>query len=172
MLLQVSLKHTVELIPTRSSLLVRLKDLGDQESWRSFYETYSPLIYRAAIKRGLAHAEGEDVVQESVIAVSRKIERFQYHEANGSFKSWLLRLTSWQIAQQFRKRKSEPALPGHAEGSTGDPTEIESIADPARPELKALWDREWEQNLLDAAIRNVKHKVDAKNYQIFDLCFF
>jgi RNA polymerase sigma-70 factor (ECF subfamily) len=172
MLSQVSLKHAVELIPTRSSLLAALKDLGDQERWRTFYETYSPLIYRTAAKAGLAHAEAEDVVQETVIAVSKRIIRFQYHAANGSFKNWLLRLTSWQIGRQFRKRKSEPALSCQAESSTGDPAEIESIPDPASPELEALWDREWEQNLLGAAIRSVKHKVDAKNYQIFDLCFF
>ena len=29
-----------ELIPTRWSLLGRLKDFGDQESWQEFYDTY------------------------------------------------------------------------------------------------------------------------------------
>jgi len=31
-------------IPTRSSLLGRLKDWEDQESWRDFFETYWRLI--------------------------------------------------------------------------------------------------------------------------------
>jgi hypothetical protein len=32
-------------IPTRSTLLSRLKDLGDDQSWRRFFDTYWKLIY-------------------------------------------------------------------------------------------------------------------------------
>ena len=31
-------------IPTRQSLLARLKDVADQESWREFFDTYWRLI--------------------------------------------------------------------------------------------------------------------------------
>ena len=35
--------------------------------------------------------------------------------------------------------------------------------------MEVLWNEEWESNLLDAALRRVKAKVDAKQYQVFDL---
>jgi len=63
-----------DLIPTRRSLLSRLKDWDDQESWRDFFNTYWKLIYATAIKAGLTHTEAEEVVQETVITISKKIK--------------------------------------------------------------------------------------------------
>ena len=51
-----------ELLPTRRSLLVRLRDWEDQSSWRDFFNTYWKFIYGVAIKSGLSDSEAEDVV--------------------------------------------------------------------------------------------------------------
>jgi len=68
-------------LPTRSSLLSRLRDLGDSGSWRDFFETYWRLLYNVARKSGLADAEAQDVVQDTVIAVARKMPGFHYDPA-------------------------------------------------------------------------------------------
>ena len=60
-----------DLIPTRRSLLGRLKDWRDNESWEDFFNTYWKLIYAFAIKRGLTHQEAEETVQEIFIAIWR-----------------------------------------------------------------------------------------------------
>jgi DNA-directed RNA polymerase specialized sigma24 family protein len=65
-------------IATRQSLLARLKDVEDQESWRDFFETYWEPIYRVALKHGLNDADAQELVQETVISVARKIEGFVY----------------------------------------------------------------------------------------------
>jgi RNA polymerase sigma factor (sigma-70 family) len=155
-----------ELLPTRQSLLSRLKDWQDQESWRVFFDTYWRFIYSAALKAGLTEAEAQDVVQETLISVSKHMVSFKY-DANGSFKSWLLRLTSWRVMDQFRKRP--PGLgnpPSQPNTATGTAT-IERVADPTHPALEALWDEEWERNLMQVALERVKKKVSAKQYQIF-----
>jgi hypothetical protein len=36
-------------------------------------------------------------------------------------------------------------------------------------DLEALWDREWEKNLMDAATERVKRRINAEHYQIFHL---
>ena len=92
-------------IPTRESLLSRIKRWDDQESWRDFFNTYWKLIYRAAIKAGLSDAEAQEVVQETVMVVAKKMEHFKYDPAKDSFKGWLLYLTRKQIAMQYRKRQ-------------------------------------------------------------------
>ena len=92
-------------IATRHSLLNRLKDWGDQTSWQDFFDTYWQLIYNVAIKAGLSDAEAQEVVQETVIAVSRKIGEFKADAEHGSFSAWLMQLTRWRIADQFRKRR-------------------------------------------------------------------
>ena len=47
--------------------------------------------------------------------------------------------------------------------------QIEELPDPAGINLEAIWDEEWEQNLMSAATERVKRAVDPKQYQIFDL---
>ena len=161
-----------DLIPTRQSLLSRLKDWNDQESWKVFFETYWKLIYKAAIKAGLNDAEAQDVVQETVISVFKSMPGFEYDAKKGSFKGWLLQLTRWRIADQLRKRLP---IGEYLERNTRTSTktkEFEGILDPVSHSLEALWDEEWENNLLEAAIERVKKKVDPKLYQAFDLYVF
>ena len=50
------LPNAEELIPTRDSLLSRLKDRHDDESWRDFFNTYWKLIYGVARKAGMTDA--------------------------------------------------------------------------------------------------------------------
>src|SRR2546426_10707649 len=111
-------------IPTRHSLLARLKDWGDQTSWQDFFDTYWRLIYNVAAKAGLTDTEAEEVVQETVITVAKKISEFKADPARGSFSAWLMHTTRWRIADQFRKRQKavqECCLSAAAEAG-GTPT--------------------------------------------------
>ena len=86
-------KKMENLIPTRRSLLSRLKNWEDQESWNDFSRIYRQLVYGVARQAGLNDAEADDVVQETFLAVAKKIREFKYDPAIGSFKSWLLHTT-------------------------------------------------------------------------------
>src|SRR2546428_12249251 len=97
--------NSIDSIRTRYSLLNRLKDLGDQTSWQDFFDTYWRLIYNVAVKAGLTDTEAQEVVQETVIAVAKKIAGFKADPARGSFSAWLMYTTRWRIADQFRKRQ-------------------------------------------------------------------
>lgn len=156
-----------DLASTRHSLLSRIKDWDDDESWRDFFNTYWKLIYSVAIQSGLSEQEAQDVVQETILALAKKIKEFKADPAFGSFRSYLLRLTRWRIADQFAKRKSRFHATPPSE-QTGTAT-IERVADPASLDLEHVWQREWEKNLVDAALERVKKKVKIKQYQIFDL---
>jgi|SRR5579862_3131315 len=165
------MKEKAQLIPTRRSLLSRLKNWDDQESWRIFFDTYWKLIYTAARRAGLTEPEAQDVVQETVICVLKSMGDFKYQSTHGSFKSWLLQLTSWRIGDQLRKRKPQMERRRNDETSTRTDT-VERVADPSSLDWQETWDEDWERNLMQAAIQRVKKKVDAKAYQIFDLLVF
>ena len=155
-----------ELIPTRASLIHRLKDWQDNSSWRDFFDTYWKLIYGVARKAGLTDAEAQDVVQETMVSVARHIPTFKYDPAIGSFKGWLLTMARWRIIGQFRKRGP---IADHARESDSDATAaVEKIADPTSQAIDAVWEAEWENNLLEAAITKVKRRIDPQKYQIFD----
>ncbi|HEX5221767.1 MAG TPA: sigma-70 family RNA polymerase sigma factor [Verrucomicrobiae bacterium] len=156
-------------IPTRQSLLGRLSNWSDQESWRVFFDTYWKLIYGAATRAGLTDAESQDVVQETVISVMKGMPNFKYDATKGSFKGWLLRLTSWRITDQLRKRQRRIEDRDRLRDPSTETKSIEQVADPVGVRLEATWDEEWEKNLLDAAMERVKKKVDPQHYQVFDL---
>ena len=157
-----------EMIPTRATLLLRLKNWQDQSSWQDFFDIYWKLIHRVAIKGGLTGTEADEVVQETMIAVAKQMPTFKYDPAVGSFKAWLLNLTRWRIADQIRRRKDSAELPlPTEETSLGTSTTNEPI-DPASENLDALWDAEWEANLLEAAVAKVKRRLEPEKFQIFD----
>src|SRR4029453_7320571 len=155
------------LIATRRSLVDRLANWDDQRRWQEFFDTYWKLIYLAARKSGLADAEAQEVVQETVITVAKNIDRLKYDPAVGSFKGWLLQITRWRIADQFRKREPEGAKRPHLQDDRFTAT-IERVPDSRIVDLVAVWETEWKDNLLEAAIARVKRKIDPKQFQIFD----
>ena len=104
-------KHEkAEFLPTRQTLLSRLKDLDDHESWRRFFDTYWKLIYPVATKARLQDTEAQDVLQETIISVSRNIGTFKYEPETCSFKTWFMRVTHSRISNQFRKRKKHAVV--------------------------------------------------------------
>lgn len=156
-----------EFIPTRQSLLSRLKNWDDSASWRDFFNTYWKLIYTVALKAGLTHTESQDVVQETMLGVAKSIGEFKYDPARAAFKTWLMQVTRHRISNQFARRKRYP--PPQAEPSQTDSTPLlEQVPDPAADGLETIWDAEWDKNLTDAALRRVKHRVPIQQYQMFD----
>src|SRR5260221_230564 len=157
-----------ELIPTRATLLSRLKNWSDQESWTTFFNIYWKLIYRTALKAGLNKEEAEDVVQNTVISVCRRIPDFKYDTKEGSFKCWLVRLTRWRVRDQIRRRLPHTTIARDDSGESW-PNIAEDVPESQGPVLEAVWNEEWDRNLLTAAIERVKRLVSPKQYQIFDL---
>ncbi len=183
-----------EPIPTRASLLRRLKDPADRETWEEFHHIYRGLIHGVARRAGLSETEADEVVQETLIAVAKRMPEFSYDPAKDSFKGWLLQITRWRIADQFRKRRAAgsesaltvPAATGATTGPTGGPgfsdnlrqggkgdatrtATVERIPDPAGLALTAIWDEEWEKHLLNAALNRIKRLVNPAHYEIYHL---
>ncbi len=160
-----------ELLPTRRSLLDRLRNWEDQASWRDFFNAYWKFIYGVAVKSGLSDFEAEEVVQETVLSIAKKMPEFVYDPERCSFKGWLMHVIRLRISDQLRRR--QPAfqqLPSGDADSQRTAT-VERIADPggSLAQQDAVWDEEWERNLVDAAMERVKLRVKPQHYQIFHL---
>ncbi|MBE0541539.1 MAG: sigma-70 family RNA polymerase sigma factor [Verrucomicrobia bacterium] len=157
-----------DLIPTRGSLLSRLKNWEDGESWRTFFDTYWKLIYGFALQRGLSYEEAQEVVQETVVAVAKHIGKFHYDPKVCAFKTWLLGVTRSKIANQFARRARNPAASSSREDSSATPL-LHQIPDEQSGQWDKAWDEEWQKNLMEAAIHRVKRRVSIEQYQMFDL---
>lgn len=175
-----TLRHGSSL-ETRPSLLQRLQSGEDPDSWRDFYAIYGGLMRSFAAKAGLTAEEAEEVVQETVIGVSRRLPEFVYNPKVCRFKTWLLNQTRWQILRQL-KRRANPAAAAqsgaappcgtdasHSAEDTSGTDAMARIPDPAIPDFGAEWDQEWEKGVFTRALERVSQRIDERQFQIFDL---
>src|SRR3569833_2527684 len=154
-------KENDKLIPTRASLLGRLKNTIDQASWQEFFDTYSDLIFGIARKAGLNEDAAKGVLEATMDSVVEHLPKFKYDPEIGSFKSWLHQLIRLQIISGTVKRRPTSNAPAR------EPAPAE--ADPSGKALDQMWDAEWKANLLKVAIANVKRRLDPRQFQIYDL---
>jgi RNA polymerase sigma factor (sigma-70 family) len=153
---------------TRRSLIERLDNWEDQKTWDEFYKTYWRLIYSVATRAGLRSEEAFDAVQETILSIAKQSKHKKYDPDAGSFKSWLMNMTRWRIADQFRKRAKDTALPyAQADGDRRTAV-LDRLEDPAPAPLDRMWDEEWQRNLAETALTKVKSRVSPKQFQIFD----
>lgn len=110
---------------TRSSLITRLANVGDQEAWSEFCGLYEPLIYRQARRYGMQHADAREMVQDVLVAVSTAIERFQPDRQRGRFRSWLFAIGHRTSRRHFRQL----SRPDRAVGEQTPTSDVEQLAD-------------------------------------------
>ena len=105
--------QTNDWLPTRRSLLTRLRQAHDQAGWQEFFDTCWRLLYGVARKAGLNDAEAQDAVQDCVITVNQQMPKFRYEPERCSFKGWLLMILCQRVAVSFRKgcNRVQPATP-------------------------------------------------------------
>ena len=161
-------KRPDELLPTRASLLSRLKNPDDSGSWQEFFDTYWDFLYGIAIKSGMTAAEAEDVLQETLISTAKYLKDFKYNPSL-SFKAWLRTNIKWRISDQFHKRLPLSSGSPQAENETNRTGTVERIANPdGSYDLDGKWEEEWREHIQKTVLSKIRTKVKPKHYQIFD----
>jgi RNA polymerase sigma-70 factor (ECF subfamily) len=156
---------------TRRTLLSRLRNLDDQESWRTFFDLYWRLLYNVARKSGLDDLGAQEIVQETVIAVARQMPEFRYNPARGTFRQWLLRITRRRIIDHLRRVYRQPPRADVApEWLDEDEQHSAAIIDQSAGAIDAAWDEEWEKATFEAALAQVRAAVNPRHFQVFDYC--
>lgn len=152
---------------TRLSLLNRLHECQDDRSWQDFFDSYWKLIYSIAREAGLTDAEAQDVVQDVVVHVWKKMKSFQY-ETGGSFRGWLRKTTHWKIADKFRARRPREVVLQPADEEAARTGPLERMADPRGFDLESVWEAEWAKHILENALARVRAQVQPKHFQVYD----
>lgn len=142
--------------PTRTSLLLRVKDPRDDAAWREFHELYAPLLYAYARARGLNHDDAEDVRSTCLEALVRQLPTFQYEKARGGFKAWLRTMVQRRVVDLLRRRHDRPA----------ESQDLEQIAD-RDPPPDDLWEKSWRQRHLAYCVERVRLQVPDATYRAF-----
>ncbi|HEX9784246.1 MAG TPA: sigma-70 family RNA polymerase sigma factor [Opitutaceae bacterium] len=153
-------------LPTRLSLLARLKNLDDSESWSEFFNTYKRLVLGLARRRGLTEHEAEDVAQEVFLRLSQTIKNFERGSRPGSFRSWLGQLTRWRSDDKCRKLTRVPTPVAGINADDG--TDIIDRV-PARDDSEDAFEAEARAHLLEVLFKRLQASVPPRDLQVFQL---
>src|SRR5262249_54749463 len=137
-----------------------------EAGWEEFYSIYRPLIFGVARQANLNAEEAEDVVQEVMAELRKRIHGFEPDRERGPFKAWLLNLVRWRIADQFKKRL--PIAQGAADSVME--SQVSTSASSNTTCSEEAWDEAVRQRLLEGAIERVRAQADEKQFQIFRVC--
>ncbi len=145
---------------TRPSLLMRIRDRNDEESWRTFVTIYAPLVYRYCCRHGLQDADAADVCQEVMEKVARAIRSFEYQPAKGLFRNWLLTITRRRLADFHQKiaRRPEQSI-----ASAG----VEGLSEEGdRPD--ADWNQDFTDRVLQVALERSRPNFEPATWRAFE----
>jgi RNA polymerase sigma factor (sigma-70 family) len=153
-------------LPTRRSLLVKLRDWQDGDAWSDFVRTYDRLVRGLARKRGLSEHDAEEVAQEVFKRVAQTIHTYEPQPRRGSFRKWLGQLATWKTEDKRRREDRHEAAPLHRDGEDepGSAPEATTTDDPAA-ELEQVARRE----LLHAALHRLRLQISEQHLQIYQL---
>jgi RNA polymerase sigma-70 factor (ECF subfamily) len=149
---------------TSPTLLGRLRqDPTDHEAWSQFVERYGRRIY-AWCRKGalLQEADAEDVAQTVLLRLAQRMRGFDY-DASRSFRGWLRTLTrnAWSDFVEARQRGGR--------GSGDSSTEAALHTLPARDDLVARLEEQFDQEVLEEAQVRVQLRVDPVTWEAFQL---
>jgi len=91
---------------TNISLIARVRDRTDVESWREFYQFYQPLLTRYMRSLRLEEHAANDVVQDVFVRLLQSLPAFELDSKRGRFRSYLWRLTYSALVDQARRVKA------------------------------------------------------------------
>ncbi|MFM7102977.1 MAG: sigma-70 family RNA polymerase sigma factor [Verrucomicrobiota bacterium] len=155
---------------TRASFLDRLCNWDDARSWHRFLLDYGRLIRSLAVRAGLSAAEADDVLQETLVSVARKMPGFVYRPEQCTFESWIRHVTRCRIIDSLRRRRRDGALEPLPATGTGDgPVPAGWGGSAPVPGVDSAWDDAWRRNLLDQALQRLQLRVSPEHFQIFHL---
>jgi RNA polymerase sigma-70 factor (ECF subfamily) len=119
---------------TSLSLLARIRQSADSESWNRLVDLYAPLIRAWLRKYDVRDSDADDLAQEVLLAVSKDLGKFEHGGQPGSFRGWLKAILVNRLRKFWRARDHRPQVRGDSDIDA----RLAQLDDPAS-EMSQIW---------------------------------
>ncbi|VGO14151.1 ECF RNA polymerase sigma factor SigE [Pontiella desulfatans] len=149
---------------TRATLIQRVQNQQDEQSWEEFVQVYRRYIYAIIRSMNISEHDTEDILQQVLINLWNSLPKMDYEKIN-RFRSWLSTVTKNCVTDFIRKRTREAKRLEKA-GQDDTLTYLKAIR---LPEIDNIAEREWEIHLTNLALENIEPLFSGKAVDAFRL---
>jgi RNA polymerase sigma-70 factor (ECF subfamily) len=149
---------------TSRSLLELLCRPGARPAdWDRLVAVCSRLLRGWLLRYPLQGADADDLVQEVLAVVVRKLPRFRHSGRGGAFRGWLRAILALQVRYFYRRRQNlpEPTDPQDENGPLLRP-------DQAEGELARRWDAEHDRQLMGRLLERIRPEFTPTTWEAFE----
>ncbi len=143
---------------TSLNLLTRLRE-GDPEAWRRMNHLYRPLMRAWLRPRGLQPADIDDLTQNALAVVLRRLPEFRHNGRTGAFRTWLRGIVGNVLRDHLRAAERRP------DGGEQLLAEVEN----PDSDLNRRWDEEHDRYVLRGLLELVHPEFAAATWDAFRL---
>ncbi len=146
---------------TSLTLLKRLQQQPDPAAWQLLVDIYAPLIGRWLSRCPLQYADHEDLTQEVLQIVVRKLPEFQ-RRREGSFRAWLRVVTANCLRAHWRSAKHRPTATGDSDFARM----LQELEEPLSP-LAQAWDEEHDRHVVRRLLELIEPQFEPTTLDAF-----
>ena len=138
---------------------------GDSTSWHVFAEKYRNFLRAGSLKWGASPQDADDLVQEILIRVFQKLDRYQPQEGT-RFRGWLKAVAyhCWLDLRRKTLRHHELDAPN----SLPENLQSKLASSMACNDLVAVFESMADQEILNLAMSRVKERVNESSWNCFE----
>lgn len=133
---------------THDRQLIRRLQTGDEEAVRELADRYSHRIFQMALRHMKNREDAEEVTQDVLLKVYRKIDKFR---GDAALSSWIYRITFNTSMSRLRTHRAERAA--EAERDRTRFARTEETGEAPTPRQPADWSRMPDEELLRRQLR-------------------
>lgn len=148
---------------TQHTLIARLRDRDDARAWEEFSALYRPVVYRLARAKGMQDADANELVQETMMAVSRAVDRWDSTIATGRFRNWLGTIAKNLIINRLTRRRYRTM----AQADTDAWERLDRIPSADYDQWLQTFETEYRRELLRHVADSIRHEFQENTWNAF-----
>ena len=144
---------------TSHSLLEQVKAGPDGFAWQRWHALYEPLIRGWLRGHKLIATDADDVVQDVLTVVVRRLPEFHHNGRVGAFRNWLKTVTIFCLRDYWKKLANHPQQASAVKM-------LDDWADP-RSQISQMWDREHDRHLVHKLLAFLQPEFAPETWSAF-----
>lgn len=146
---------------TPVTLLERIQQHPNDDTWRRLYDLYTPMLRGWLVCHHIQSADADDLVQEILGVVVKRLPEFQHPGQPGAFRAWL-RAILINLCRAFWRSARGRATVGGEEFAIL----LNQLDDPAS-DLTRRWNADHDRQVMQRLLEIVKPEFEPTTWRAF-----